>query len=142
MHPDSSGEPLADTENRREKNAMVGNKEMGIACQNERERRQDECWRKREGALNPWLVGSGPCGSGGRRSLHTHTHTHSHFPRNTHTVEARAYTQIIFTHTRHLNADTFLWFQFLRGTSGPEKTSHPKTLSHFSVSLSERQRNI
>lgn len=35
-HLDSSGQPRAETEEMR--NAIVGNIEMGIACQNERER--------------------------------------------------------------------------------------------------------
>lgn len=55
----------------------------------------------------------GPC---------TCTHTPTHTDGNTNAF-------IVFTHTVHLHAATFLWFQFLRGTFGPEKISHPKNLS-------------
>lgn len=62
--------------------------------------------------------------------IHTHalTHTLQHLQKWTHCRSMCIYTKS-FMHTVLLNADNFLWFQFLRGTFVPKKISHPKSLS-------------
>lgn len=61
---------------------------------------KDECWRRRGWPLNLWLVGSDPCGGGGRRSARTalpHTILHEWQYTEAHVHKLK----IILTHNIH-----------------------------------------
>lgn len=86
-------------------------------------REKDECRRRRGWPLNLWLVGSDPCGGGGRRSTRTsfpHTILHEWQYTEAHVHKLK----IIFTNNTHN----------LRGSNssgrhfGAGKISHPKNL--------------